>query len=107
LNHLHDCRTAKEIKKLSEIECKPGEDKSMNIKFSRAYLKNLILGSSEEIKPVVREGHAENNHKHDLLLTFTCPNQWIAHTSTNPTRIEPEDEIYYVVDKDTCEPLIP
>lgn len=79
----------------------------MNIKFTRAYLKDLILGSSEDIKAVVREGHSEDNHKHDLLLSYICPNQWLVHTSITPTRIEPEDEIYYVVDKDTCEPLVP
>jgi len=68
----------------------------------------LILGSSKNATLILTKGHNKPNHRHDLLLTFQCPDQWTVQASKKPTRIDQADELYYVVEpEDDCAPVFP
>jgi hypothetical protein len=87
-----DCQSSKDLKKLAEIDCftpTPGYTNNGSVRFSQVYHPNLVLGSSEVISTIVREGKSltDSNQMHDVLLTYMCGDQWTIHASKEPTVI--------------------
>lgn len=72
LTQKHDCMTGQQLKRLRNFDCEsPGaKNEKKSVKFARAYIPYIILGSAKTATRVLREGHEPDNHKHDILLTF-------------------------------------
>ena len=71
---------------------------------------------------MTREEHSEADQKHDILLTYECPDQWIVQASAEPTAfdvprrmpgVDADDDgstvwvenPWLTVDPETCEPI--
>ena len=77
--------------------------------FSQAVTSNLILGATDDALPLYRtyddEGEiSERNQRHNLAVTYICPDQWILQMASEPNFIDlpPEKRL---VDPTTCQLL--
>jgi len=64
-----------------------------------------MLGSTQKVDLVERQGYSEDNMMHDLKLRFSCPNQWSIQGSSTPSKIGGIIDQYMEVDPETCIPL--
>ena len=67
LEKLPDCLTAKDLKKVAELDCSPGPDgtrstASASVRFSQVYVPNIVLGASDSIGEIIREGDGLTDH---------------------------------------------
>jgi hypothetical protein len=76
-SNLNDCSTREELLAFTNFDCKNASNigKSVSITFSQAYNKNVILGSSSSIEPIIRKEETAKNQMHDLKLIFQCESQ--------------------------------
>lgn len=58
----------------------------------------VIQKESPEGSTAGARERADNNQKHDLLVTFVCPDQWFLHYNTEGTEIYDDPD----VDPETC-----
>ena len=78
------------------------------------------MGSSDIVDIVTREEHSKADQKHDILLTYECPDQWIVQASAEPTAFDIVqskqdggndgkskwvENPWLTVDPETCEPI--
>lgn len=83
------------------------------MRFAQAYNPDLILGSSDNVDVVTRKEHTAADQKHDILLTYECPDQWIVQASAEPTAFgsarpngqKQTENPWMTVDPATCEPI--
>lgn len=65
----------------------------------------MILGSATAVDPVTRKEHSRANQRHDILLTYSCPDQWAVHASAEATIFEGALAPWMEVDPATCKPV--
>jgi len=88
------------------------------VRFAQAYNPDLILGSSDIVDVVTRKEHSKADQKHDILLTYECPDQWSVQASAEPTAFgsvhangdndnsgKQTENPWLTVDPGTCEPI--
>lgn len=83
----------------------PSERQNRTVRFAQAYNPDLILGSSSDVDVVRRKEHTAADQKHDILLTYERPDQWIVQASAEPTAFGSTEDPWMIVDPATCEPI--
>jgi hypothetical protein len=93
-----------------------GKTHARTVRFAQAYNPDLILGSSDIVDVVTRKEHSKADQKHDILLTYECPDQWSVQASAEPTAFgsvhadgddngKQIENPWLTVDPETCEPI--
>jgi len=67
-----DCITRLQLNEFINLQCSADPFESVTIVFSKAFIPNLVLGQSLEIKEIDKANEDLTDQKHDLLLTYRC-----------------------------------
>ena len=77
----NDCKTRDEIIAFTHFDCRNASNigKNVSITFTQMYDKNLILGSSTTVEPIIRREDTLKNQMHSMRLIYKCESEYISN----------------------------
>lgn len=82
-----------------DCDAEPKGERIMD--FKQAFVPLLVLGGKKDISPFLLRNETKDisDEKHNLLIRFRCPDEWLVYYNPNPT-VNPDD--YEVHDDQNC-----
>mmetsp|Transcript_21579 Transcript_21579/g.33229 ORF Transcript_21579/g.33229 Transcript_21579/m.33229 type:complete len:357 (-) Transcript_21579:33-1103(-) len=97
-----DCVTGQQIQKFASFKCQ-NEDQEYPIVFRQALNPNMVLGQTNQVKLIDREGEIASNLMHDVRMVYKCDKTWELYSKGNPTSYNSTERQHNIVNPETCQ----